>query len=106
MGNPLDMGNLWQRNVLKLLPAKSANPLGDFCGSTRWRLVEYWLIIFDPLREMDVIPMTDPCIPEDPCMEHLPTLTPKVFKNNPNVGKYSIHGSLGYGIYANMTGVY
>jgi len=27
--------------------------------------------------------------PEDPCMEYLPTLTPK------NVGKYSIHGSLG-----------
>ena len=22
-------------------------------------------------------------------LEHLPTLTPKVFKNNPNVGKYS-----------------
>ena len=29
-------------------------------------------------------------------MEYLPTLTPKVIKNNPNVGKYSIHGSLGY----------
>ena len=36
------------------------------------------------------------CIPEDPCMEYLPTLTPKVIQNNPNVGKYSIHGSLGY----------
>ena len=36
------------------------------------------------------------CIPEDPCMEYLPTLTPKVIKNNPNVGKYSIHGSYGY----------
>ena len=33
--------------------------------------------------------------PEDPCMEYLPTLTPKVIQNNPNVGKYSIHGSLG-----------
>ena len=28
-------------------------------------------------------------------MEYLPTLTPKVIQNNPNVGKYSIHGSLG-----------
>ena len=27
--------------------------------------------------------------PEDPCMEYLPTLTPKVILNNPNVGKYS-----------------
>ena len=36
--------------------------------------------------------------PEDPCMEYLPTLTPKVIKNNPNVGKYSIHGSLGRGM--------
>ena len=35
-------------------------------------------------------------IPEDPCMEYLPTLTPKVIQNNPNVGKYSIHGSYGY----------
>ena len=33
--------------------------------------------------------------PEDPCMEYLPTLTPKVISNNPNVGKYTIHGSLG-----------
>ena len=30
-------------------------------------------------------------------MENLPTLTPKVIQNHPNVGKYSIHGS--YGIY-------
>ena len=29
-------------------------------------------------------------------MEYLPTLTPKVIQNNPNVGKYSIHGSLGH----------
>ena len=29
-------------------------------------------------------------------MGYLPTLTPKVIKNIPNVGKYSIHGSLGY----------
>ena len=28
-------------------------------------------------------------------LEYLPTLTPKVIQNNPNVGKYSIHGSLG-----------
>jgi hypothetical protein len=28
-------------------------------------------------------------------MEYLSTLTPKVIYNNPNVGKYSIHGSLG-----------
>ena len=31
-------------------------------------------------------------------MEYLPTLTPKVIQNNPNVGKYSIHGSLGIGM--------
>ena len=37
-------------------------------------------------------------IPEDPCMVYLPTLAPKVIQNNPNVGKYSIHGSLGNGI--------
>ena len=36
-----------------------------------------------------------PTNPEDPCMEYLPTLTPKVIQNNPNVGKYFIHGSLG-----------
>ena len=29
-------------------------------------------------------------------MEYLPALTPKVIQNNPNVGKYSIHGSLGF----------
>ena len=28
-------------------------------------------------------------------MEYLPTLTPEVIQNNPNVCKYSIHGSLG-----------
>ena len=28
-------------------------------------------------------------------LEYLPTLSPKVIQNNPNVGKYSIHGSLG-----------
>ena len=36
-------------------------------------------------------------------MEYLPTLTPKViFLHNPNVGKYSIHGSYGNGFYARI----
>ena len=39
-------------------------------------------------------------------MEYLPTLTPKVIKNNPNVGKYSIHGSLGYYIYILYPSIY
>ena len=45
---------IYGSHVLKPLPSKLANPLDDVCGSTG-RLVEYWLIIFDPLREMDVI---------------------------------------------------
>ena len=47
---------IYGSHVLKPLPSKLANPLDDVCGSTG-RLVEYWLIIFDPLREMDVIMM-------------------------------------------------
>ena len=32
-------------------------------------------------------------IPYAPCMEYLPTFTPK---NQPNVGKYAIHGASGH----------
>ena len=38
-------------------------------------------------------------------MEYLPTLTPKVIQNNPNVGKYSIHGSLGIGLHTSQLGL-
>lgn len=47
---------IYGSHVLKPWPSELANPLDDFCRSTG-RLVEYWLIIFDPLREMDVIMM-------------------------------------------------
>ena len=35
-------------------------------------------------------------------MKYLPTLTPKVIQNDPNVGKYSIHGSSGIILVINL----
>ena len=41
----------------------------------------FWVL---PLMETPIF-----MYPEDLCMEYLPTLTPKVISNHPNVGEYS-----------------
>ena len=50
------------------------------------------VIVIDSAEAMT---MTNIPIPDAPCMEYLPTFTPK---NHPNVGKYTIHGASGHDI--------
>ena len=42
-------------------------------------------------------------IPDAPCREYLPTLGEKWPHSRGNVGKYSIHGAFGYGIFGGVS---